>query len=136
MFFFHGWAVIQHTFLGVDLPDADERQRNVIERVRARIATLDRLNVSYELKVQNGCANLLASGCVNHGADSRAREVFDLWRFIAETAPGSFGLLYYRDDECEPDVHRVQVLRRGTVEERNDPFLSPIVPTVEDQYEG
>ena len=50
--------------------------------------------------------------------------------------PGSWGLIYERDDEMldppGPNAFRVRVLARGTIVERPDSFLSPCNPIIED----
>ncbi len=60
--------------------------------------------------------------------------------FLCREAPGSFGLLYWSDDEdmaLPPElIFKVKVLARGRVVERYDPFLSPMIPTVEDDLSG
>jgi hypothetical protein len=55
---------------------------------------------------------------------------------IGRRLPGSFGLIYERDDEM-PDppgtnAFRVRVMARGKLTERQDPFLSPVNPVIED----
>lgn len=48
---------------------------------------------------------------------------------IARRLPGSYGLIYERDDEMPdppgPNAFRVRVMAAGTLTERQDPFLSP-----------
>jgi hypothetical protein len=56
--------------------------------------------------------------------------------FLRARLPGSWGLLYERDDEMPdppgPNNYRVSVLARGQLPVRGDPFLSPCRPTIED----
>ncbi|HXT38297.1 MAG TPA: Imm7 family immunity protein [Chloroflexota bacterium] len=56
--------------------------------------------------------------------------------FLYERLPGSWGLLYERDDETTappgPNAFRVRLLARGQIKEGTDPFLSPCRPTIED----
>ncbi|MGR6542089.1 Imm7 family immunity protein [Paenibacillus tundrae] len=56
---------------------------------------------------------------------------------IGVMAPGSYGMLYVFNDEHPKHFNEfnVYVLTRGNVEERNDPFLSPLIPTVADDSE-
>lgn len=48
------------------------------------------------------------------------------------------GLIYERDDETtEPpgqNAYRVTVVARGRLSVRDDPFLSPNVPVIEDEF--
>lgn len=75
------------------------------------------------------------SRLTNHRA-AEAAELFELSQRIAETAPGSYGLLYVHDDESADtsfgNEFEVWVLRRGQFARRRDEYLSPIVPTIED----
>ena len=65
----------------------------------------------------------------------------NLFQYIAKIAPGSYGLLYIRDDEDHlrgndyENCFRVWRLCRGTLIELDDPFLSPAIPVVEDPYD-
>ena len=60
----------------------------------------------------------------------------DLFAGVGQDAPGSYGLLYIRDDE-DPNgrVNEFQVLvmRRGKVTVHPDAFLSPCIPIIEDE---
>ena len=74
----------------------------------------------------------------------RHERLLNVINWINEHLPGSYGLVYWRDDEdhdknnkliyspIHANMFRVLVIARGTVTERLDPFLSPIVPTAED----
>lgn len=64
-----------------------------------------------------------------------AGEIIELFQFIADQAPGSYGLLYTRDDEDiegYDNEFKVYVLARGTLRRQEDVWLSPFVPVVED----
>lgn len=68
----------------------------------------------------------------------RAEEIINLYQFIADQAPGSYGLLYTRDDEDiegYDNEFRVFVLARGIIQQKEDVLLSPFVPIVEDNNE-
>lgn len=80
------------------------------------------------------------SGSANHrGSDHAA--LLEVLRFVIDRLPGSYGLVYWSDDE-RPDKYecvepndcgfRVIVIARGQLHERFDPFLSPKNPVVED----
>ncbi len=77
---------------------------------------------------------LFTHGLRNHRFDP----VIDIFRWIAENLPDSYGLLYVHDDEdhrvSEPEsdnCFRAWRLARGRLSEKDDPFLSPYIPTVE-----
>lgn len=56
--------------------------------------------------------------------------------YVAQLLPGSFGLLYERDEEMTgapgQNGFRVRVMARGELSLRLDPFLSPLQPVIED----
>jgi hypothetical protein len=85
-----------------------------------------------EIRALNNETHLWLTGNNNHAVWHRA--IIALFRYIADVAPGSYGLLYTEDDEDpeHPNQFRVWVLARGTLAERGDPFLSPHFPVVED----
>ena len=68
----------------------------------------------------------------NHESDTLGRVIGLLGR-LGRRAVGSYGIVYSLDDEGPvPDRFRVFVMTRGALVEHGDPFLSPIVPTLED----
>jgi len=74
----------------------------------------------------------------NHRGDSHER-LMAVLTWITTELPGSHGLVYWYDDEPHEgslfDGFRVIVLARGQLAHRYDPFLSPLVPVVEDRGE-
>lgn len=59
-------------------------------------------------------------------------------QLLAVRAPGSYGTVHCHDDDLThpyKNEFRVFVVARGRVTEQADPFLSPVVPTVEDPVE-
>ncbi|MCL2013239.1 MAG: immunity 7 family protein [Cystobacterineae bacterium] len=63
-------------------------------------------------------------------------EALSLFKCIAEKAKGSYGLLYFHDDEDvsgKDNFFQVYVLARGAIKTMTDTFLSPLVPVVEEQ---
>jgi len=82
-------------------------------------------NVNYSMIFQ-------CSGGSNHRGTNHDN-LLEVLRFVVSRLPGSFGLVYWSDDE-DPDMDgfRVIVIARGQLHERLDPFLSPKNPTVED----
>jgi hypothetical protein len=101
MFEFHGWLTIQvddrddpeTTVLEARLDAAESVLLTEIEKVR------DGLSV-FELRhAGNGLSYLAVHGLRNH----RYVPVIDLFRWVAEKLPESYGLLYLRDDEDRRD---------------------------------
>ena len=89
----------------------------------------------FEVRNLNGQYFVTADGMVNRRREEGER--LDLFlAVIARRLPGSWGLIYERDDEMPdppgPNAFRVRVLARGRVVEHPDPFLSPVHPVIED----
>ena len=130
MFEFHGWASIQHHTKEVDSYQQERCWLALIEHVKALSVTRELIH----LQRYNGCDSLHVAGQHNHRSDY----VFELFHWVAENAPGSYGILYIRDDEDfnrdgdYSNCFRVWKLCRGQLVEQPDPFLSPAIPTVED----
>lgn len=134
MYEWHGWVVISS--------DTFEGDEDAEEAVAAQVkAMLEPLNVDTwakaEVVVRNGEYWLELSGNVNHANDmpNQIRQVLD---FMATEAPGSYGLLWERDDEREHppaqmNEFRVTRMARGQITTPKDAYFSPTVPTIEDQ---
>jgi Immunity protein 7 len=92
-------------------------------------------NIHIDAHRMNGDLALRLDGFTNHRGVVYG-EIDQLLDWIAKLAPGSYGLLYWRDDEGDvpagPDNFQVKVMSRGQVVTRFDPFLSPFFPVVED----
>lgn len=63
--------------------------------------------------------------------------MIEIFRWVSENLPGSYGLLYVHDDEDAEDNNRFVVwkLVRGILTRESDTFLSPFIPVVEDEYD-
>lgn len=131
MYEFHGWATIRETPHLVEEENLDK----VIDSVKLFIKSLNWTSGgALDVRPVNGEYHMSVSGFTNHkGKD--AEDVLSLYQFLAQNAPGSYGILYVRDDEDRnghDNRFQVLVLARGVLKEREDPFLSPYVPMVED----
>ncbi|QKS45332.1 hypothetical protein HUB94_13595 [Paenibacillus cellulosilyticus] len=129
MFEFHGWAVI------LDSPGEEgSGASSIYDRVTQYVELLKPNTDVLELKAINRQYHLWLSGLNNHEPTSKYDPV-EIMQTIGVMAPGSYGLLYVYNDVNEQlsNVFRVFVLARGCVKERDDPFLSPIIPVVADE---
>jgi Immunity protein 7 len=133
MFEFHGWVVIRYHTHDTDL----KLQNNCWKNLEKYINEVNKPRIY--LQRHNGCDSLFVVGQHNHRAGGEY--VFEVFRWIATHAPGSYGILYIRDDEDMKrgadfsNEFRVWRLYRGVFIEERDPFLSPAIPTVEDVYD-
>lgn len=131
-----GWFSLNHTTTG----EGDDPA--VVQATAERLAPLLQADgwptSSAELKWRNGELYLVVSGLVNRRR-FEADALDDMLGIIARDLPGSYGLLYERDDGRTetpgPDAFTVRVMTKGNVETRLDPFLSPAVPTIEDELD-
>ncbi len=131
MYQFHGWCTLRE--LG-DEQDGD-RQQLALDHVREFVESLKWANGFCELRPFNGMYFIHFGGFQNRPRQE-ASDLKKLFALIAREVTGSYGLMYWRDDEdlTPPgrDNWHVVVLARGIVIERFDPFLSPSVPFIED----
>ncbi|MEZ6068903.1 MAG: Imm7 family immunity protein [Pirellulales bacterium] len=132
MFEFHGWATIQYHSHDTDAILQDRCWNRLVAHVEVTP------NDFIRLQRYNGVDSLDIAGQHNH----RAEYVIGLFQWVAENAPGSYGLLYVHDDEDRSrgidhsNCFRVWRLCRGQLDEFDDPFLSPVIPTIEDAHEA
>ncbi len=131
MYNYHLWIVLSESTEESDTGGLAEKIEQLRELVTERVTVQpqDPVNqVNYDWVFQ-------CSASHNHKGDAHQR-LESLLAWITEYLPGSFGLVYWNDDEDEipenSEAFRVLVIARGGITERNDNFLSPIVPTIED----
>ena len=128
MYEFHGWATIQETTVEADAGNLEL----IIKNIQSFISGLNWSSGILKLYPANGNYHLSVGGFLNRKT-SEAEEIIKLYEFIADQAPGSYGLLYTRDDEDiegYDNEFRVYVLARGNIQPKEDVFLSPFVPIV------
>ena len=128
MYEFHGWIGLAESTEEADAGHLDP----LLDGLRALLAGIDWSTATVRLSMLNGQPFLNLDGLVNRRRDE-AGDVERIFGYVSEHLPGSYGLLYERaDDLPDPGAFRVRVLAWGALVEREDPFLSPIQPTIED----
>jgi Immunity protein 7 len=130
VFEFHGWATIRVPDPNIDVSRRHELEAVAIPQLREAIARADDQFSLFDVRqTGNELIVLYAHGLRNH----RFRPVIELFRWVADELPESYGLLYAYDDEVEgrDNEFRVWRLAGGRLEELADPFLSPRIPTVD-----
>ena len=131
MFEYHGWITLRSTAEAVD----DEPPLR-LEEIKDLVNELAGHGLM-DLRQINGGYYVHLGGFPNHRG-TQGSEVINLFAKVGHLAPGSYGLLYVHDDE-DPECQlnfRVFRLVRGTVTEHDDQFLSPVIPTLEDEWTG
>jgi hypothetical protein len=132
MFEFHGWATLRVDSVD-EYGDEDEKALQAfLSELHQRIETM-LIDGAIHVEIRNGLHTLTIFGHNNH----RQESVIDLFRWVAMNSRGSYGLLFIHDDEDYKrggdytNQFRVWKLALGELEELDDPFLSPYIPTVE-----
>jgi len=129
----HGWAQIRESYRA----DSEELHINEIkEKIFEQIKKFKWRNHTgiISLDFLNGNLHLTYTVSANR-ARNETREIFELLEFICFIASGSFGLTYFHDDEDMngmDNYYHVYILAKGTITESVDKFLSPLIPTIED----
>ena len=131
MYEYHGWAMIRDT---VGEESEGEQLDQIYQLLEERVKSYNWVLGLMDLRWVNLYPHLSVAGLNNHYTNY-ADEVFEIFNYIAEIAPGSYGILYTIDSDYE-NKFRVYVLSRGKLKEHDDPFLSPFVPVVEDPPGG
>jgi len=74
---------------------------------------------------------------VQHNHPGEPFYPLDIFTWAAENSTGSYGMLYFHDDENEAHHNEFQVfvLKRGRLIREKDPFLSPYIEEVEKEYD-
>jgi hypothetical protein len=138
MYEFHGWVNIVADDAGE--PESSVLQARQNELIAALEDRVQALRASAFLFVHvardlNGEAHLLISGCRNHRDD----RVMDLFQWIAEHQPHSYGLLHVRDEEDpqgNDNAFVVHVIKRGGLSSSIDGNLSPCIPELEQGFKA
>jgi hypothetical protein len=132
MYELHGWFGLAES---TDEDDDLGQLADTVRHIEELIASSTLSNVVAQVQMLNGQYFLLITGFPNRRRGD-AVLIDDIIELVRQRLPGSWGLLYERDDEMEgppgPNAFRVTVLARGTLSRRLDPFLSPCAPTIED----
>lgn len=127
----HGWVTIREMYEAVF--EEENRIDLLVDKIRKAI---DRLSwFKPEIHAQNG-EYFINFSYFSNRMNPQTQEIFDLFGTIGEIAKGSYGLIYlYNDEDSNGRENEFQVfsLNRGIVKEGADPFLSPIIPTLEDK---
>jgi hypothetical protein len=136
VFEYHAWVTIQDT-TGDEGPSPA-----TLDAIRAAVSDSD-LRHRVSLDERNVSWFLTVHGLNNH----RNPNVVNLFETVARIAPGSYGILFTQDDEAGLGTPRgpdeigehdnwwyCRVMQRGRVERHTDRWLSPHVPTVEDDH--
>lgn len=130
----HGWANIRESYFMFDDDTDEDHLEQIVEEIKLKILGLQWQSGLADLRVVNDHYHLSINIFTNH-RDGRIDDVFRLYEFIADIAPGSYGLMYVYDDEDKQgrdNEFLVYVLAKGKLTENKDQYLSPYITTVEE----
>ena len=130
MYMAHGWCSLADNTYEADAGHLE----GLVGELRVLVEAVRWSSLVFDLRRVNGFWVLNLTCCSNRER-GEAAVVDDVLTWIATRLPGSYGLVFDRDDDLpEPygNQHRVRVIARGLVIERPDPFLSPARPVIED----
>ena len=125
---YHGWVSI---CLSIDGENEDKMDM-ILSEIESIFEKETTLNEFYPLLSLNYSNMLYFGGAHNHGG-GQLEKVLSLYSKVGDMAPGSFGILYYWDNEDKVHSNEFVVYRmaQGKVKKLSDPFLSPCNPTIE-----
>lgn len=130
MYEFHCWTVIRYHAHDTDPTLQDACVASCTAYLKKHPVLND---LNYKIVSHNGITTFLMSGLHNHAG----HYVIEIYRWIGQNAPGSYGQLHINDQEetIAPDSFKVYIMRKGVVKEEIDPFFSPRIPVIEDPYD-
>ena len=131
MFEYQGWATILASYYE---DEALEDKFNSISReLISEVNNISREHFECGIKYFNGLLRCWFIGFSNH-KPKEWEEILDFYYLLSKKAPGSYGILSYRDDEDEykNNEFRVFLLKKGNVIEVDDELLSPCIPEIEE----
>lgn len=127
----HGWITIKCFYESSDKFDALEEEfledvlieiKKFIEQCEFRFTEVN-FYQRYEMTFLNIC------GMSWHYDE--CEKVLQLYQMVSKIAKGSYGILYVQSEKDE-NIFKVYTLKRGSVYEQTDQFLSPCIPEIED----
>lgn len=124
----HGWITIRESY---KVTINEDNEKFFIENIKKEIENLSWFKP--QIKSLNGEWFLEFTIFANR-RNPQTEEVFKFYNRVGRLAQGSYGLIYLYDDEDIGKENQFQVfsLSKGNIKEFSDPFLSPIIPIIED----
>ncbi|HVJ62257.1 MAG TPA: Imm7 family immunity protein [Tahibacter sp.] len=131
MYEFHGWIALAETSQEIDEGGLEQK----IVRLQTLLDTLDFSPSIAHIVIHNGRCTLSLHAYPNRRR-SEADNLRELIEHIVESMPGSYGIVYERDEQWELPHGRglfcALVVKKGRWHIALDPFLSPNIPQIED----
>ncbi len=124
----HGWLSVWEIY-----GDEDLLSQNELDRITRKVK--DVVSESgLEMRYINGVPFVNTLLCSNHRT-VQVDNIIGAYTKIAQTATGSYGVIYLRDDEDAEHYNEFQiyVFKNGSCSKRSDVVFSPCIPTIEDE---
>jgi hypothetical protein len=134
MYEYHGWITVRAFYENKEHENEDEILNKIVDQIRNHIIELNWGHGVLDIRAINAEYHIWTSGYHNHKPMEQDTPV-EFFKYVGMLAPGSYGILYVRDDYDMVDGNynkfKAYVLAQGKLQEHSDPFLSPFVPTAE-----
>lgn len=131
MYEFHGWIKLAESTSEIDEGSLESK----CKKLRDVLSKIEWSSGRAELLLLNGLYTLVLNAIPNRRR-GESRELNELILLVLEEFKGAYGIIYEYDEQSEvaagQGVFSVRVVKRGQCESQLDPFLSPVVPVVED----
>lgn len=123
----HGWLSIWETYGDEDLLSQNELD-GIMRKVKDIVS-----ESGLEMRYINGVPFVNTLLCSNHRT-AEVDNIINAYTKITQTATGSYGVIYLRDDEDAEHYNdfRIYVFKNGTCTQRADVDFSPCAPTIEE----
>ncbi|MBH0777000.1 Imm7 family immunity protein [Nocardia bovistercoris] len=132
MFEYHGWVTVQHSASD----ESDAQLEGAYRAAEDIVRSLMSGRGLADIRIVNGVAQVHLAGFLNRRG-CEGEEVIDSFCGIGTVAPGSYGMMYIRDDEDRSGLgneFQVLVMRQGVTAVVRDTHLSPCIPMIEDDF--
>jgi len=124
----HGWLTVYGTY-----EDEDAFPQETLDSIKRKVETIvSESGSDIEIEYRNGIPFINTLLCANHRV-KEVDDIIDTYKNIAETAAGSYGIIYLRDDEDSRHSNEFQIFlfRHGECICKPDDNFSPCIPTIE-----
>ena len=130
----HGWITLRYS----DYHSEDTHQNEFVAKFKSYL-NQHYAWISEDSRCSFSSRNGLESFAVNvlHNHKGDPFHALAIFTWVANESTGSYGLLYFLDDEDEARFNEFQVyvLKRGKLVKAQDSFLSPYCEEVEKKYD-
>ena len=131
MYEFHGWIRLAESPSEIDEGELDSK----CKKLQHLFSNINWSSGKAELLLLNGGYTVVLNGIPNRRRNE-AEELSQIIDYIIKNFKGAYGLVYEYDEQTQTaaghGVFSVKVIKRGRYDLGLDPFLSPLIPVVED----